>query len=162
MSAELSPIDPVKNEVVAAMSAMFRYENTDGKMELSTFDPESPEGAAMLIEATIGELPDLSTLANMDIKVRHMLMHEASREIEGGEIETWQRIVVFDEKGQGYSCGSMGVKKCIEIMLRVRKAKLFDPPVLCKVKVKRLEGAKQWMTLEPNIESLLNKASKRK
>lgn len=162
MSKELANVEDDRTVAVDIMSCLCSYTNTDGKIEISTFDPSTEEGAEMLILATIADIKDLSELANLTINVRHFLMHEASRVYPSGEVDTWQRIVIINDKGEAYSCGSIGVKKCLEIMLRVRKSKLFNPPVKCTVMVEKLDGAKQWMTLRPDIDSLLCRSGKRK
>lgn len=130
------------------------FVTSTGLGEWMSFDPKTREGGELLMKATLAEAADLSEEANKSINVRHFYAHDVESADEKGEVNRWTRIVVFDDKNKAFACGSMGVRKCLAILLQIRGNMPWEPPLKCTVKVRRLDGAKQWMTLEPDIDSL--------
>jgi hypothetical protein len=124
-----------------------------------TFDPQTEEGAQLILDCILKELPLLADEVNKFINVRHVFSQEIIGEPDiRGEYHPWTRIVVFDENLKPYSCGSMGVEKALAAMFAIRGSKAeFVPPVRCEVKRKQLEKDRVWMYLEPDIKSLLAK-----
>lgn len=129
-----------------------------GAKEYASFDPQTPDGAALLLKATMEKLPSIKSKVKEYLNVVHVFAHEVTSQPEDdGLVKTYQRTVIFDDKGQGYDCGSLGVAKSIGIISRIRGMPPFDPPVKCLVVLQDLEGRKQWLTLLPDIDSLLTR-----
>ena len=129
---------------------------TTGAKEYASFDPQTPDGAVMLLKCTMAQLPSIKSKVKEYISVQHVFAHEVtSPPDDDGLVKHYQRTVVIDDKGNAYDCGSLGVAKSIGIISRIRGTPPWNPPVKCMVMLQELEGKKQWLTLIPDIDCLL-------
>lgn len=128
-----------------------------------SFNPQTPDGAVRLVQATLKEATPLETLRDMTINLTHWMCHPASTAGEAeGEVKPFTRYVLWDDKGNFYSCGSIGVDKSLALFELSRGKAPWNPPFKCKVVVKRLPNKNNWMYLDPDIESLTAVLSARK
>lgn len=127
----------------------------DGKKgEWFSFDPRTREGGELLIKATLLEQKPMLEMTGETIAVSNFYANDVESVKDDGSVEEFTRIVIFDDKGNAFSCGSAGVRKSLAVMLSVRGNMPWNPPVRCKIKLRSLEKGKQFMTLEPEIDSL--------
>lgn len=124
------------------------------KCQMSSFDPSSTEGAIMLVKATLMDATPLRDMIGKTIAVTDFYVHDAGREGKDGELDEWSRIVIFDDKGNAYSCGSRGVAKSLGVMCFARRQTQFRPPIRCEVKLKTFPNGHNWLTLTPNLDDL--------
>ena len=127
---------------------------TNRQVNVSSFDVTSDRGRIMLVKATLMDCKPLKDLVNLDINITDYYIHPASSEETNGEIEEFNRVVVFDDKGEAYQCAARGVIKSLAVLTYARGSLPFDPPIKCTVKLKDIGGAKQWLTLIPDLHSL--------
>lgn len=123
--------------------------------ELSTFDPQTPEGAKLFLEATLGEPINIKEAANLDLDICHFYVNKVSKTNDEGEVDEWGRIVLFTEDGKAYSCGSRGVAKSLYVFSRMRPILPWHPPIRVKVKIRNLSNQKQWIVLDPDPKTLI-------
>lgn len=131
--------------------------------EEATFDPTTREGMQLYFKATLEELPALKSQVNLTVKVSHVYSHDVRTYDKGtGAESNFRRTVVFDDKGNGWDCGSMGVDKALGIIERMIGLGPWIPPVTCKVCVRELEAPKIWLYLMPDLDELLARVQKPK
>jgi hypothetical protein len=140
--------DDTKQEIFAEM----QREGIPG--EIMSYDPQTYEGAKMHLQATLGEVPDLASMVNKTIKIANFLIHDASSADDSGAVETWKRIVIFDDNCNPYSCGSLGVAKSLSVMFSIWGMMPWKPPVECTVVIRRTAAKNNWMTLEPTQDEI--------
>lgn len=120
-----------------------------------SFNPQTPEGAIRLVQATLEECDKLEDQRGKDLNLVHWMVHPAQTTDENtGEVKEFARIIVWDDKDKPYSCGSIGVDKSIAILEMTRGKAPWSPPLKVKVTVRRLANKNNWMTLVPDIDSL--------
>lgn len=129
---------------------------------LATFDPKTPDGARMLLASTLENLPSIKTMVNSDILISHIYSNPASRtNADDGSLEEWRRIVLLDQHGKGFTCGSAGIGKSLGIIALVRGNPPWIPPVRCRVVMEDISGGKTWMKLIPDFDSIQVDTTKR-
>lgn len=127
-----------------------------GDKPAMTFDPTTREGAIKFLQAKLKELPSLKSQINKTLYITDIFTHDVSRAgSEPGEIEEWQRTVVYDKDGNAYTCGSEGVWDSLCAFMAVRPRFPWSPPIKCEVKIRELPGGKTWMYLDPDLDSIL-------
>lgn len=136
---------------VSSISPLAKFSHDGGVM---SFDATTREGAEMLIKAELLDQRELKELINGKIKVRHIFAKPIEDEDEHGEPNRYVRMVIFDESGAAFSCGSRGVLKSLSVVFAIRGAMPWNPPVACTVKQRSIGDKRIWMTLEPDIDSL--------
>lgn len=150
ITQDLAEVKPDRMKV-DDVSHLCTIRHLDGVM---SFDPKTQEGATMLIKAELLEQKELRELVNMPIKVVHIFAKPITDTDEYGEISGYVRIVIFDESGEAYSCGSRGVLKSLSVLNAIRGPMPWYPPVVCTVKMRTLDNKQNWMTLEPDLKLL--------
>lgn len=134
-----------------SMKAVFK----PGMDTVISFDPTTKEGAEMLVKATLTELPSLASKVKEHVSITNIFAHPAeSIDDKTGEVQTFTRVVVFDESGEAYDCGSSGVLKSLEIVRIIRGNPPWNPGVKCLVRIEQTGGKRQWMTLVPDVASI--------
>lgn len=124
-------------------------------IEYASFDPQTPEGAMLLITATLTDCPSIKSQVNKEITISNVYAHMAQgKPDEHGEVKPFQRTVIFNEKGKAFDGGSLGVAKSIGVISRIIGPPPWFPGVNCLVIVTDIDPPKQWITLLPNPESL--------
>lgn len=142
--------------------AMMRSAADAKPMNLASFDPATPQGGKMMVQATLMECIPLKDRIGMDLFITDFFCHIAGSTDEDGEFDEFTRIVLFDTDGAVYQCAARGVLKSLAVMAYVRNSLHFDPPIMCKIKLLQLQGKKQWLTLIPDLESIGAKPVKHK
>lgn len=128
---------------------------TSGNQVRMSFNPGSAEGAIKLIKATLKDCANLEDKSKEVLELTDYIMHPASTSGEAdGEVKDFTRIVVFDKDGTPYSCGSQGVEKAINILEMVAGKAPWNPPLKVKVTIRRLGNGRNWMILDPDMDSL--------
>lgn len=156
--SEHKPPSPSSEVAIPAVGSIADLTMQSGGKEYASFDVTTDEGARMYLRATMMPLPSIKSKVKEVIDLVHIFAHNVtSQPDEQGEVKEFQRTVIFDDKGQGYDCGSIGVAKSIGIISRIRGMPPFDPPVKVTVTLQELDGKKQWLTLVPDITSLLTR-----
>lgn len=155
MSTDLTPRDASdKPNTDLANFVPLALNLADGRVEM-TFDPQTPDGAKKLIQATLHECKKLEDMKDKTLEVTDYISHPASaNEGEQGEVKEFTRIVVFDKSGEAYSCGSLGVSKSIALLKLTAGKGPWKPPIKCTVRIRRLANRNNWMILEPDLDSL--------
>lgn len=148
------PVAIYRPDPTAGAVTLFSISRNGTPATLSSFDPTTPAGARLLVQATLLECLQLGEHGNRELHIVDWYAHEAGRTKEDGEFDEWTRVVLFTADGKVYSCGSRGVAKSLAIFAVARNALHFDPPVKCTVQVKKLANAKNWITLVPDLDSL--------
>jgi hypothetical protein len=152
MSDEKTPDQPSAEVTIFRPQTVMEFFGAIGPGVLATFDPKTPEGARMLIAATLENLPSIKTVINTDIFIAHIYSNPASRTAENGvEIEEWRRIVLLDDKGKGFTCGSQGIGKSLGIIALCRGNPPWNPPVKCRVVSEDTGNGRTWMKLVPDL-----------
>lgn len=148
---------PASKEVaLPGIGTMADLLQQEGAKEYASFDPHTPAGARMLLQATMQELPSIKSKVKETINVVNVFAHEVTSAPDAqGEVKAYQRTVIFDDQGKAFDCGSIGVARSIGIIARIRGVPPFDPPVPCLVVIDELAGGKQFMRLVPDIDALL-------
>lgn len=139
------------------LSIVHAYSMPDenGRPQNMSFNPATPDGARKLIQATLGEVPLLETLAKEYLMITDYFSHAASSiDQKDGRVSEFNRIVVFDTTGQAFSCGSMGVAKSLSVLTIARGPAPWNPPAKVKVITRRLANGNNWMILEPDFADL--------
>jgi hypothetical protein len=95
------------------------------------------------------------------IEITDWYCHVAGSTDEQGEFDEFTRIVLFTKDGTAYQCAARGVLKSLAVFAYARNSLHFDPPLKCEVKLLQLKGAKQWLTLIPDMDSIVAKPKKR-
>lgn len=162
MSDEKQPEQTSAEVTIYRPQTVMEFFGAVGPGVLATFDPKTPEGARMLIAATLGELPKIKEAINTDIYVAHIYSNPAHRTNEQtGELDEWRRIVLLDDKGRGFTCGSAGIGKSLGIIALVRGNPPWIPPVKCRVRAEDISGGKTWITLVPDLTAFDTPAASR-
>jgi hypothetical protein len=153
MDAVTSSVVEVRNDnlSLADISPLAKKSHAGAVM---SFDPTTRAGAIMLIKAELLEQRELKELVNTKIKITHIYAKPIEDTDDQGEVNKYVRMVIFDDSGAAFSCGSRGVFKSLSVLHAIRGAMPWDPAIVCTVKLRSLEGKKQWMTLEPDMDSL--------
>ncbi|MCJ7767816.1 hypothetical protein MUP79_05460 [Candidatus Bathyarchaeota archaeon] len=143
----------VRNDVsaIAEVSPLCTHRHSDGVM---SFDPKTEEGAIMLIKAELLQQRELKELTNQTINIRHIFAKPIDDVDDNGEVNRYVRIVLFDDSGAAFSCGSKGVLKSLSVLLAIRGPMPWNPPIACTVKVTTLANKQNWMTCEPDLKKL--------
>lgn len=154
------PKEEVARKPGISQSLMERIVNQSGQPAMS-FDPTTPDGAKKFLQAVLKELPSLKDQLNKKIKITDVFTHDVKRVgPTSGEIEEWQRTVVYDTEGNAYTCGSEGVWKSLEAFMIVRPQMPWNPPIEVEVKLRNLGGGKMWMYLDTELDSLFRNVTK--
>ena len=126
-----------------------------GRPLTHTFDPKTPAGAKMLLDATLKELPDLFAMGGKTISVAHIFQHDAMKidDTTGGESH-FRRTVVWDESGNAWACGSQGVDKALQVIAAMIGQPPWNPPIPCEVQVTRTKKGRNWMILYPDMAAI--------
>jgi hypothetical protein len=152
MSDEKAPDQPSAEVTIFRPQTVMEFFGAIGPGVLATFDPKTPEGARMLIAATLSTLPSIKEAVNKEILIAHIYSNPASREGDTpGEMEEWRRIVLLDDKGRGYTCGSQGIGKSLGIIALCRGNPPWIPPVRCTVISEDIGKGRTWMKLVPDL-----------
>lgn len=159
MTDSEEPEAPQPMTVAVYGKALREISTVGAKGEWYSFDPTTTEGAGMLVAATLGEPEKLGKMAGETIGIVHFYACDASKQKQDGEVDEWTRIVLFTDDGKCYSCGSRGVAKSLAVLLRIRGNMPWNPPVKCKVRVDALPGPKLWITLFPDMGTLIRQPS---
>lgn len=134
-----------------------------GRNVKMSFDPKTPEGAIKLVQATLKEVPLLETINGQYIDLVDWMCHPAQKiDPKSQEVKEFSRIVVWNNKGEAYSCGSQGVDKSIAVLELTRGKAPWAPPMRVKVWSRRLGNGNNWLTLDPDIDSLTSILKPRK
>lgn len=143
---------PVNEAVIPSYEIAAIGRNPQVKM---SFNPQTAEGAVRLVQATLQEVPKLEDMRDKELSIVHWMAHPAQMAGDTeGEVKEFNRIIVWDDKENAYSCGSTGVDKSIGLLELTRGKAPWNPPVKVKVKIRRLANKNNFMVLEPDIESL--------
>lgn len=162
MSSEKPNGQEPETRVVAQLSGVDALMNDLGYREWMSFDPMTDQGKRLYLQATLKKLDPLEDQKDQIIKITNFYANDASRRSQvPGEIEEWIRIVVFDDTGKAYTCGSKGVLKSLAIIQRVNGKMPYAAGYPVIVRVERLEGGRVWMTLEPHLEESRPSRSRR-
>lgn len=156
MSADLTPKDAsdkpseaVRDYIPVSLSI------SDGRVKMS-FSPKTIEGAKKLIQATLHECKKLEDMRDKELLITDYLSHPAQTAGDTeGEVKEFTRIVVFDNNGEAYSCGSLGVDKALALLELTRGKAPWNPPAKVTVRIRRLANKNNWMILEPDLDSLV-------
>lgn len=149
-----TPADSEPSKAVAIPQTVTEFFGAQGPGILATFDPKTPEGARLLVQATLMELPALIAMVGKEIHVSHIYSNPAETINDDGEVETWRRIVLLDGRGLAWKCASAGIGKSIGIMALCRGNPPWIPPIKCTVQLQQLKGGKNWLQLIPDPDSL--------
>ena len=115
----------------------------------------------MIVKATLLPCVPLKEMIGKQLEITDWYCHVAGSTDESGEFDEFTRIVLFDKGGQAYQCAARGVLKSLAVFAYARSSLHFDPPLKCEVKLLQLKGAKQWLTLIPDMDSIVAKPKKR-
>ena len=122
---------------------------------LATFDPKTPDGARLLVLSTLADIPPIKEALNKEIAVQHVYSNPASRiDPTTGALEEWRRVVLIDDKGNAWDCGSRGIGKSLGIIALCRGNPPWIPAVNCTERVQDLGNSRQWYTLVPDMASI--------
>lgn len=161
MSNETEPRSNV-SQVSSDALALLVPDGNISRIRMS-FNPSTPTGAIKLVMATLSECPMLEEKSKEKLSLTDYIIHPASSTGDTpGEVQEFDRIVVFDNDGKAYACGSIGVKKSIAVMELIRGKAPWQPPFVVTVKTRRLGNGNNWMTLEPDMELLAKHLSGKK
>lgn len=155
MSDERNPDQQSAELSIYRPQTVMEFFGAIGPGVLATFDPKTPDGARMLLAATLENLPSIKSEVNKDILISHIYSNPASRTNEhDGSLEEWRRIVLLGPDGKGFTCGSAGIGKSLGIIALVRGNPPWIPPVRCRVVMEDISGGKTWMKLIPDFDSI--------
>jgi len=121
----------------------------------ASFDIRTKSGAKLLFSAQFGDFKQLESMVGKSILVSDYYAHDVEDTDDNGEIKTWTRIVVFDNDGTPYQCGSVGVGKSLATMSQIRGKGSFNPPIKCSVMTKRTAEKNLFMWLQPDVDDML-------
>jgi len=127
-----------------------------GNKVYSTFDPKTKAGASLLIAARLGECRQVESMVGKTILVCDYYAEEVEGHDDKGEVNRWVRLVVFDNDGTAYQCGSIGVRKSLATIAQIRGVGQLNPPVKCTVRQKRTDNKNLFMWLEPDVDDMLS------
>lgn len=126
-----------------------------GDTHLATFDPKTPEGAAMLVQAAMDKCIPMKDTLNTEITLQHIYAHPASRiDPNTHEVFSWLRIVLITTDNQFIECGSEGVKKSIGLIAQIFGNPPWPNGIKVKVKADSLGGGKQFYKLIPVLDHI--------
>ena len=149
--------DDIRNQALAETSGVrdaIAPPPVQKPMRASFEYKKDKEGAKLLVKARLQELKNIKDVVNTKINVIGYVDHYASREMDGGELQEWRRVVVICDKGEMYDCGSLGVLRALEIIESIKEPGLWKPSIPCVVKMKTISGGKTWVWLEPDVDAI--------
>lgn len=126
-----------------------------GLRSFASFDIRTKSGAGMMLSAKFGECLQVESMVNKTILVSDYYGHEIEEVADDGEVKRWIRIVVFDNDGTLYQCGSEGVYDSLVTMSQIRGRGSFNPPIKCIVNTKRTAKKNNFMWLMPDVDDML-------
>jgi hypothetical protein len=120
-----------------------------------SFDPKTPDGALKLVKATLKECLKLESKSKEKLHLTDWIIHPAQKSVgTAGEVQEFNRLVVFDVNGDTYECASVGVEKSIAILEMTRGKAPWKPPMPVTVTIRRLGNGNNWMILDPDMQAL--------
>lgn len=130
-----------------------------GDTHLATFDPQTPEGARLLIAAKMQECKSIKDYINLEIKIKHLFAHPASRvDPATGEFNQWTRVCIITPDNTVIDCGSKGIQESLGLIAMIRgQNPPWEPPVRAIVKAREIGGGRNFYQLEPVIDSVIVK-----
>lgn len=118
---------------------------------ICSFNPETDKQRAILYNAMNNPEHRLGDAINTTIVVKDVFAEYVDcTNNETGEVNKAPRIVLIDDKGEGWACVSFGIMSAIRNLITIYGAPTWENGL--KVKVKQvIKGERRMLTLEPAV-----------
>ena len=138
----------VKNEILISEDERIIGELTERKTMFCSLNPKNEEDKMVVYNAMNNPSKRLSDCINMTIKVKDVFCEVVQcKNNETGEITTCPRIVLIDDKGEGYQAVSIGIYSAIKKLIAVFGEPTWESGIKLKV-VQITKGERKMLNLE--------------